>query len=123
MKKALCRGDAIVLLFTLCVAAGCLVWWFLPRAAGTEAVVTSPAGETRYALAQPAEFTVAGAGGISLTVEISNRRVRVKHSSCPDRLCVHSGWLSQNGQAAVCVPAAVCVRVAGGDSTVDGVTA
>lgn len=123
MKGTFHRADAAVLIFTAIVAVLCLVWYFFPRSSGAVGVITSPAGETRYSLSKPAQFTVVGANGLSVTVQIEAGRVRVLHSDCPDRLCVRSGWLSQNGQASVCVPAAVSVRVVGGNTTVDGVTA
>ncbi len=123
MKGTFHRADAAVLALTAIAAVLCLVWYFFPRSSGTMATVTSPAGEARYSLSKPMQFTVAGANGLTVTVQIEAGRVRVLHSDCPDRLCVHSGWLSQNGQASVCVPAAVSVRVVGGNTTVDGVTA
>ncbi len=76
-----------------------------------------------YSLDEPVSFTVSGRDGLTLTVEIADGAVRVKDSDCPDRVCVHSGWLSRGGQAAVCVPGGVCLRVIGGENAVDGVTA
>ncbi len=123
VKGTFYRTDAAVLTLTAIAAVLCLVWYFFPRSSGAVGVVTSPAGEARYSLSQPAQFTVAGANGLTLTVQIEAGRVRTLHSDCPDQVCVRSGWLSQNGQASVCVPAAVSVRVVGGNTIVDGVTA
>lgn len=109
--------------FTLLIAVVAIFLYCFPRRVGREVLVTSPMGETRYSLSQPSEFSVSGADDLTLTIQIENGRVRVSHSDCPDRLCVHSGWLSQSGQAAVCVPAAVSVRIIGGEAAVDGVTA
>lgn len=123
MKGMFHRADAAVLTLTAIAAVLCLIWCFFPRSSGAVGVVTSPAGEARYSLSIPAQFVVEGAAGYTVTVKIERARVRVVHSDCPDQLCVHSGWLSQNGQASVCVPAAVSVRVEGGTAAVDGVTA
>lgn len=123
MKVSFHRTDAAVLIFTAIAAVLCLVWYTFPRSSGTVGVVTSPTGEARYSLSEPAQFTVAGANGLTVTVQIEAGRVRVLHSDCPDHVCVQSGWLSQNGQASVCVPAAVSVRVVGDNAAVDGVTA
>ncbi len=123
MKRTFYRADAAVLIFTAIAAVLCLVWCSFPRSSGAVGVVTSPAGETRYSLSSSAQFVVAGANGIAVTIQIEAGRVRALHSDCPDHVCVRSGWLSQNGQAAVCVPAAVSVRVVGGNTVVDGVTA
>ncbi|MBO5929134.1 MAG: NusG domain II-containing protein [Clostridia bacterium] len=123
MKRIFSRGDIAVLSFTLFIAVVAIFWYCFPRRIGRKVLVTSPMGETRYSLSQPSEFSVSGADGLTLTIQIENGRARVAHSDCPDRLCVHSGWLSQSGQAAVCVPAAVSVRIVGGEAAVDGVTA
>lgn len=117
------RGDYVVLLLAAVAAIGCCIriWW--PRTAGQTAVVVTPYGEQRYSLSQTVTFTVEGNNGTVLSIEIDGGRVRVLDSSCPDQVCVHSGWLSKNGQAAACVPAGVSVRVVGGSQEIDGVTA
>ncbi len=117
------RGDFVVLLLAAVTAIVCCVriWW--PRAVGQTAVVVTPHGEQRYSLSQTTTFTVEGDNGTVLSIEIDGGRVRVQSSSCPDQVCVHSGWLSKNGQIAACVPAGVSVRVIGGLQEIDGVTA
>lgn len=54
--------------------------------------------------------------GHSLTVVIENGAVSVTESDCPDGVCVDSGTISRTGQAIVCVPAKVTVRVDGSRS-------
>ncbi len=117
------RGDYVVLLLAAVAAIGCCIriWW--PRAVGQTAVVMTPYGEQRYSLSQTETVTVEGNNGTVLSIEIAGGRVRVLDSNCPDQVCVHSGWLSKNGQTAACVPAGVSVRVVGGSQEVDGVTA
>ena len=117
------RGDLVVLLLAAVVAVVCCFQIWRPRSAGQTAVIVSPAGEQRYLLSQQTTFTVEGKDDIVLSIEIDGGCVRVAHSDCPDQVCVHSGWLSKNGQTAACVPAGVSVRVVGGIGEVDGVTA
>ncbi len=118
------RGDmaaACAVLVTALLAA--LFLWF-GRAPAARVSVQYPDGHTAvYALDEPRTVEIAGSNGIGLIVEIGNGRARVAQSDCPDQVCVHSGWLSRNGQTAACVPAGVCVQILGGDTTVDGVTA
>lgn len=116
------RGDYAVLLVAVVTAAVCCWQIWRPRVAGQTAVIVTPVGEQRYSLSQKTDITVEGKDGIILSVEIEDGRVRVAHSDCPDQVCVHSGWLSKNGQTAACVPAGVSVRVVGGSQEVDGVT-
>ncbi len=53
----------------------------------------------------------------TLSVVIENGAVSVVFSDCPDGVCVDSGAISRTGQAIVCVPAEVIVRIEGGADT------
>ena len=48
------------------------------------------------------EFTVEYEGRKN-TVEIKDGRIRVKDADCPDRVCVHTGWLTAKIPI-VCLP-------------------
>ena len=118
------RGDVVVIGVVLAAAlfAGIGIWF--DRAPAARVSIQYPDGSSAlFSISENRSVEIVGNGGIALTVEIADGRVRVKHSDCPDQVCVHSGWSSQSGQAAACVPAGVCVQVVGGDSQVDGVTA
>lgn len=110
-------GDVLVAAAVLAVAIaiGVLVFW--PRAVGQSAVLQTPAGEQRLLLGEDARYEVTGNGGIALIVEVADGRIRVLSSGCPDQVCVHTGWLSHDGDTAACVPAGVSVRVEGGESS------
>lgn len=40
----------------------------------------------------------------NVIIEIKDKKVHFKHSDCPDKICVNTGWLSELGQTAVCLP-------------------
>lgn len=46
-------------------------------------------------------------------VEISDGRVRIADSPCPDKLCVQMGWLENNNDWAACLPNGVFILVEG----------
>ena len=118
------KADVLLIGAAAIVAAGTLLATQSAPANGTRAVVTVSGSEpVVYALAEDRTVTVTGKGGRRVTVEILGGKARVKESECPDLLCVRTGWLSQSGQAAVCVPAGVSVHIEGGHAEVDGVTA
>lgn len=48
-------------------------------------------------------------------VEIVGNRVRVLDSPCPLKLCVKSGTISKSGEALVCLPNGVVIRIEGGE--------
>lgn len=49
------------------------------------------------------------------TVEIKDGKVRVKEASCPDLLCVHTGWREHVGQIIVCLPHYFVLKIIGDD--------
>ena len=49
--------------------------------------------------------------GIDMELELSPGMARVMHSNCPDKVCVNTGWLSESGQTAVCMPNRVTVTI------------
>ncbi len=55
-------------------------------------------------------------------VEIDNNKVRILEASCPDQLCVTSGWIEKNNQMIVCLPNRLVVKVVGGNTDIDGVS-
>jgi len=42
-------------------------------------------------------------------VEIKNRKVRIKESPCPNKICVHTGWIDRG--AVICLPNRVTVFI------------
>jgi len=48
-------------------------------------------------------------------------RIRFESANCPDRVCVKTGWLSQKGDAAVCLPNRTIIKIEGEKENVDGV--
>lgn len=57
-----------------------------------------------------------------LYVEISDGKVRVLDSTCPDKLCVHQGWISNVGETIVCLPNRITISIVGGNEGVDSVS-
>lgn len=116
-------GDLLAAAVVLVAALASALALFWPRQAGQAVVVQTPSGDQVWPLNENAVYDVAGNGGLTLTVEVADGRVRVRAADCPDQVCVHTGWLSRDGDVAACVPAGVSVRVSGGaESPVDAVT-
>lgn len=72
-------------------------------------------------LAGTEEVAVTGAGGIALTVELSPQGAAITSAGCPDQVCVRTGMLTRAGEAALCLPAKVSLRLTA-DGGVDGAT-
>ena len=114
-------GDWAVMALVLLLAAASFLWLYVGAGPGSRAVVTTPDGERVLPLSQNTELVITGKDGIELTLEVTDGRIRFRQSGCPDKICVHSGWLSKRGQTAACLPAGVSVRIEGGDGELDAV--
>jgi len=65
-------------------------------------------------------FTLRGDKG-PFTVEVDGGRVRMVESTCPDKICVKRGWISNPGETIICVPYEVIIYF-DARSPVDAVT-
>ena len=74
------------------------------RAAG-QVVETAP-------LARARTISVNGPLGIT-RIEIEPGRARIARDPSPRQLCVKQGWLTQSGQAALCLPNQVSLEIRG----------
>lgn len=110
------KGDFVVAGAILLLAGAILLAGGLPgpqtarfaRIAQANAVYTVDLA----ALTTAREYEIDG-NGVHLVIEAERGRVRVKSSTCPDQICVRTGWLTRPGRAAACVPARVSVELAG----------
>ena len=47
------------------------------------------------------------------TVHITNQKVCISEADCPDRLCMHQGYISHTGETIACLPNRMVVKVCG----------
>ena len=57
-------------------------------------------------------YTFAGPLGNSI-IEVKDGRIRFISSPCKGKQCIHSGWLSKNGDFAACLPNLMSITVSG----------
>ena len=62
-------------------------------------------------LADPVRIDYAGT--YPGTVLAENGHIRFEKAACPDKICVHTGWIAAPGQTAACLPARVLIRLEG----------
>ena len=62
-------------------------------------------------VASPVEIALDGSVHNTLLAE--KGRICYKHSDCPDKTCVHTGWLSRAGQIAACLPNRTLIKIVG----------
>jgi len=84
--------------------------------------IKSPGSIIKLPLSANREIQIKGAYG-EVMVGISGGSARIKRASCPDGLCLRMGSISRPGQAIVCVPNHISVRIPGTcEEGIDGVT-
>ena len=69
----------------------------------------------------PIEFTIEGDNGQTNDVRAEKGRIRIESASCPDKICVHQGWIENGVVPIVCLPNKVTIEIRGNvDSEIDG---
>jgi hypothetical protein len=71
-----------------------------------------------YSLNQQREIHVHGKLGDAV-IHISQGKVRFVKSPCTTQYCVHQGWLTRAGQAAICLPNQISLELLGQAKTYD----
>ncbi len=80
---------------------------------GEEAVIEGNGREVmRIPLSESGVREVQGYGGISL-LEVEGGRVHMVDSACPDKICVHAGWIDRSDASVVCMPNRVVIKIEG----------
>jgi len=78
--------------------------------AGSATVVAVDGRDFTIPLDGDSTLTVEGLLG-TMVIETEEGRVRIVSSPCPGQHCVMRGWVSTSGDAVVCVPSEVYVRI------------
>lgn len=73
------------------------------------------------AVAIPYSFQVQGEN-ITNTIRVEHGRICVEDADCPDRICVHTGWIRESGIPIVCLPNQLVVEISGAETLIDGVS-
>ena len=106
----------IPIILILSVVLSCVVWIWMQH--------TAPEGKTAEIrisgkivnildLSKDTKLTIEGKNVIVLNIVVSNGKIRVLSSKCPDKICVNQGWVSYEGTAIVCLPAETVIEITG----------
>jgi hypothetical protein len=120
------RADVLLIGGILLLAAVLFAFRILMPAGGAlVAVLTVNGDEVRaFPLSgaeYPFEYLLQGGAGGEIVIRAERRRIRILRSDCPDGDCVRTGWLSRPGDAAVCLPNRLVLKIAG-EAEYDAVT-
>ena len=58
-------------------------------------------------------------GSGSNTVLVERGRIRVSEADCPDQICVHQGWISDDLIPIICLPHRLLIEIVGAGGELD----
>ncbi|HHV29042.1 NusG domain II-containing protein [Acetivibrio mesophilus] len=122
------KGDLIILGFAIILIAASFIGVSIYKSSGENArkiaVIIKDNQEIKRididAVSEPMEITVLGEYNDIVLVE--KGRIRFKEADCPDKVCVNTGWLTEKGDMAVCLPNKTMIKIEGQSDDVDIVT-
>lgn len=116
MKKH--KFDIIIVISLIFVAA---VSWVIinniyqSKGSYIEIIVNEKVKDT-LPLNKDTEYRIAGKNFLNV-IKIKDGQAYMEAADCPDELCVKQGKISKNGQAIICLPHKVVVRVVSEDDS------
>lgn len=109
-------GDYSVMAFLLMAA---LAVWLLTRGSEGTTVVAEQQGRIVFTAPLHSRCRVSLPGPVGPTeLLVEAGQVRISQSSCPHHLCQRQGAIARNGEALVCLPNNLLVRISGPPSSV-----
>lgn len=116
-NKAKRKKDLLLVVIILTIAAaGALINFMMHRkpAATVEVQVNGEVVAT-YDLNQDADVVIDGFQGGTNHLIIQDGMVWISEATCPDKVCIHQGKVSLNGDLIVCLPNRMIARVVAPD--------
>lgn len=118
--------DCFLVLLCLLAAGGLFLWQYTSPSEGIALIEQDGKEIGRYPLSQVKEEKIITLSGeYNVQIRLEPGAVSFLSSDCPDQTCVRTGKLTKAGQASVCLPARISIRIlsSSGDSPAyDGIT-
>lgn len=116
MKRAFGKTDLIFLVALLVLGMALTIGIYRFSESGSKVLITVD-GQLygTYDLNENQNISIELDGRIANVVVIENGTAYMEDADCPDKLCVHQGKISRDGQTIVCLPHKLVVEVTGGE--------
>lgn len=116
MKRAFGKTDLIFLAALLVLGMVLTIGIYRFSEFGSKIVITVD-GQLygTYDLSEDREISIELDGRTANVVVIEDGAAHMENADCPDKLCVHQGKISRDGQTIVCLPHRLVVEVTGGE--------
>lgn len=116
-QKKITRYDIVLIIILLFAAVGMAVSGFFSDVGDTFKITASD-GSITCSLSENRIYTVSS-NGYTLTVTVSDGKVSVTSSDCPDHTCERSSPISRKSETIVCVPSGVVIEVTEDGESID----
>lgn len=105
------KFEIIIIICALVLSAGLIIYGKINAKRGGTALLTYGEGqEVRLPLDKEGEYDFESEGYV-IHIRIKNHAAAFVDSNCPDHICEHYGYLSEEGQIAVCLPAKASLSI------------
>ena len=121
MLQLIKTGDWLVLLAGMIITTWLFATLWQGHAADKAVVRSGGKVVAELSLAENRSFLASGPLGTS-RIEIHNHRARIAEDPSPRQYCVKQGWLSQAGEAALCLPNQVSLELTGAKKLYDSLS-
>ena len=120
-NKLFRRADILLVFACLLLAAVFFLESFLSHSDGMAVIEQNGIEVGRYALSQiQKEEILQLPGEIDVQILLEPGAASFLSSDCPDQICVRTGKLTKPGEAAVCLPARVSLRIVSSQGETNG---
>lgn len=114
--KIFARTDIILVLIITTFLGGWLIFSYFRPASSKAVILVHGRIYKTVPLNKDSTFKIFWKGVYLMTVQVKSGAIRVVKSTCPLKICVHTGWISKDGQVIVCVPNRVIIHTEGAKS-------
>ncbi len=121
MKKGLVYG--ILTALVLVLALICFYFYGVKKEQGVRALIYKDGELIKTVplenLSEPYEFEIRDGESFNI-IRVEEGRIRVVSASCPDKVCVNSGYISDGVMPIVCLPNKLVIEIEGAEDAADG---
>ena len=72
---------------------------------------------------EPYELTVTGENNASNTIRVEPGRIAITKASCPDKICIQTGYISDSLKPITCLPNHLIIRIqTANENPIDGIS-
>lgn len=121
--KILTRSDKVLILVVLGLIGVLGIFYYFFAKDGRTAVVEIDGYEIKR-IALPNKFVerIQSKDGY-IKIEVNGNRVRIIESSCPNKICVKTGWIENTSHVIICLPNRAVVKITdGAEKKLDGIS-